>query len=156
MNTSASRPLLILLVLATFGILVGAGGFTFVYAKGYSYLSNDPKACVNCHIMRDQYSGWQKSSHHTVAACNDCHVPHAVIPKYLTKMENGYAHSRAFTMQDFKEPIEMRPVSKAIVQANCLECHSSLVTNVAAHDDPPGQALDCLQCHSGVGHGPRK
>ena len=145
-----------MLVLTLFGILIGAGGYTFICAKGYSYLSNDPQACVNCHIMRDQYAGWQKSSHHTVAACNDCHVPHALVPKYLTKMENGYAHSRAFTMQDFKEPIEMRPVSKAILKENCLECHRALVGAITAHSEQPGQELDCLQCHSSVGHGSRK
>jgi cytochrome c nitrite reductase small subunit len=105
--------------------------------------------------MRDQYSGWQKASHHTVATCNDCHVPHALIPKYLTKMENGYAHSRAFTMQDFDEPIQMRPVSRAIVQENCNECHRQLVSDIAQHEAPAGQQLDCLHCHSGVGHGPR-
>jgi len=147
---------MLLLVLALAGVLAGAGGYTFIYAKGYSYLQNDPQACVNCHIMRDQYSGWQKSSHHTVAVCNDCHVPHALIPKYLTKMENGYAHSRAFTMQDFEEPIQMRPVSRAIVLENCNECHRQLVSNIAQHEAPAGQQLDCLHCHSSVGHGPRK
>ena len=31
------------------GIPAGIGGFTFVYAKGYSYLSTDPRTCLNCH-----------------------------------------------------------------------------------------------------------
>ena len=30
--------------LAAAGIAVGLGLFTFVYAKGWSYLTNDPKA----------------------------------------------------------------------------------------------------------------
>jgi cytochrome c nitrite reductase small subunit len=34
------------------GLAAGLGAFTFVYARGYSYLSNDPSACANCHIMR--------------------------------------------------------------------------------------------------------
>src|SRR5205823_3023502 len=63
------------------GTLLGTGAFTVRYAEGFSYLSNDPKACVNCHIMRDQYDGWQKASHHAVAspllnvarACQTCH-----------------------------------------------------------------------------------
>ena len=29
------------------GSLVGIGGYTFSYAKGYSYLTNDPRACAN-------------------------------------------------------------------------------------------------------------
>ena len=51
------------------GAVLGLGSFTFHYAEGGSYFSNDPRACVNCHIMRDAYDGWQKASHHAVAAC---------------------------------------------------------------------------------------
>src|SRR6516165_6995974 len=73
------------------------------YAEGFSYLSNDPKACVDCHIMREQYDGWQKASHHAVATCNDCHVPHETVPKYWVKAEDGFWHSKGFTHQDFPE-----------------------------------------------------
>ena len=68
----------ILAVLASLltGAFVGASGFTFVSAKGASYLTDDPAVCVNCHIMRDEYAGWQRSSHHTHATCNDSHLPH--------------------------------------------------------------------------------
>jgi len=31
------------------GIAAGLGVYTFVYAKGYSYITNDPAACANCH-----------------------------------------------------------------------------------------------------------
>ena len=157
----AAHPLLLAIIFALFGILIGTGGYTFIYAKGYSYLSNDPQACVNCHIMRGEYDGWQKASHHGAATCNDCHVPHALIPKYLTKAENGYAHSRAFTFQDFHEPIEMRDRSKQIVLDNCIECHKQMVSNLTASagtfsqngtDIHRGQ-VDCIQCHRGVGHG---
>jgi cytochrome c nitrite reductase small subunit len=57
------------------GVAAGIGGFTFIYAKGASYLTKDPAACINCHIMREQYDGWIKSSHRLVAACNDGHTP---------------------------------------------------------------------------------
>ena len=40
------------------GLLIGLGGFTFIYAKGASYLTNDPNACVNCHVMQEQFDGW--------------------------------------------------------------------------------------------------
>ena len=39
------------------GIPAGIGAFTFVDAKGYSYLSTDPRTCLNCHIMNPQYEG---------------------------------------------------------------------------------------------------
>src|SRR5262245_1209061 len=100
---------------ALVGALAGAGGFTFAIANGGSYLSNDPKACVTCHIMREQYDSWQKSSHHSVAVCNDCHVPHDFVGKYYTKAEHGLRHSWGFTFQDFHEPIQMKPSSKEVV-----------------------------------------
>jgi len=49
------------------GALLGVGGYTFWYGQGLSYVSNDPAACVNCHIMNEHYAGWQKASHHSVA-----------------------------------------------------------------------------------------
>jgi hypothetical protein len=75
------------------GLLAGMGGYTFVYARGYSYLTNDPAACANCHVMRDHFVAWTRSSHANVATCNDCHTPPGVIAKYATKAENGFWHS---------------------------------------------------------------
>jgi len=144
------------------GVLLGTGAYTVNYAEGFSYLSNDPKACVNCHIMREQYDGWQKASHHAVATCNDCHVPHEFIPKYLVKAENGFWHSKGFTLQDFPEPIRLRPVSSRILQANCLHCHRELVNDILRHvptgeHGPTGnEKTDCVHCHSAVGHGPQR
>ncbi len=33
------------------------GVFTFTYAEGFSCLSDDPRACANCHVMREVFSG---------------------------------------------------------------------------------------------------
>ena len=67
------------------GVLAGVGAYTFVYARGYAYLQNDPRACANCHVMQEQYDGWLHSSHRNVATCNDCHTPHDFLGKYMTK-----------------------------------------------------------------------
>ena len=77
------------LVAATLGVFVGTGVVTFQHAEGLSYLSTDPRACVNCHIMRSQYDSWQKASHHNWARCVDCHLPHDFVPKYIAKARNG-------------------------------------------------------------------
>ncbi len=138
------------------GVLLGTGAFTVHYAEGFSYLSNDPKACVNCHIMREQYDGWQKASHHAVATCNDCHVPHALIPKYLVKAENGFWHSKGFTLQDFHEPILLRPVSSKILQTNCTQCHHDLVNDILGHGSTGNEKTNCVHCHAAVGHGPQR
>lgn len=137
------------------GIFIGVTGWTFRYAEGHSYLSNDPKACVNCHIMRDQFEGWSKAPHHAVATCNDCHVPKNFFGKYYTKMEHGYRHSKGFTFQDFHEPIQIKASSRRIVQHNCVRCHESLVSQIE-HGRATGEAADCIACHRSVAHGPTR
>jgi cytochrome c nitrite reductase small subunit len=142
-----------ILLAALVGILVGAGGFTFVQARGWSYLSNDPKTCVNCHIMRDEYDSWQKSSHHAVAVCNDCHVPQDLLGKYWTKAEHGLRHSWGFTFQNFHEPIQIKESSRAAVQENCLRCHGALVSDIVRHSAVERDANNSMRCHDSVGHG---
>jgi cytochrome c nitrite reductase small subunit len=134
------------------GVLVGLAWFTFGYGEGWSYFSTDPRACVNCHIMRPEYDSWQHSSHHAVAKCVDCHLPHALLPKYLAKADNGFRHSWAFTFEDFHEPIQMHPRSRRILQHNCLECHRTTVHEMLAGRDET-EAPSCVRCHAGVGHG---
>ena len=138
------------------GVALGAGAFTVRYAEGLSYLSTDPRSCVNCHIMREQYDGWQKASHHAVATCNDCHVPHEIIPKYLIKAEDGFWHSKGFTLQDFPEPIRLRPVSLRILETNCVHCHHDLVNDILGHSSTGSETTDCVRCHAAVGHGPQR
>ncbi|CAG0963689.1 cytochrome c nitrite reductase small subunit [Phycisphaerales bacterium] len=138
------------------GVPLGLGAFAFDYAEGSSYLSNDPRACVNCHIMRDQYDAWQKSPHHANATCNDCHVPQDLVGKYATKMDHGYRHSKGFTFQDFHEPIRITPGSLRVVENNCVRCHGALVSEIVGHGLPEGDLLSCVKCHGGIGHGPRR
>ena len=135
------------------GLLAGIGGFTFLYAEGLSYMSDNPEVCANCHIMQPQYDSWQKASHHTVATCVDCHLPHGFIRKYLAKAENGYHHSRAFTFQDFHEPIMIQAKASRILQENCLQCHGALVHRQIARAGDPTDEVRCVHCHSSVGHG---
>lgn len=139
------------------GLLAGAAGFTFWYADGAAYLSNDPRVCVNCHVMQDEYDGWQHSSHHAVATCNDCHVPQdSFLAKWFVKGENGFWHSTRFTLQDFHEPIRIRPKNRDVLNENCHRCHGDFTSALAeGHDTAPGD-LGCIRCHAGVGHGTRR
>ena len=135
------------------GVFVGTGAFTFRYAEGLSYFSTDPKACMNCHIMTPQYESWQKSSHHHVAGCVDCHLPHTFIAKYIAKAENGYHHSKGFSLQDFHEPIMIKGKNKQILQHNCVDCHSDMTHEMFKRDVSDPDAVSCIHCHASVGHG---
>lgn len=164
---SGKRRLLFLSVLASVlvGVFVGSGVFTFFTAHGASYLSNDPSVCVNCHVMREEFDGWQHGSHHAVAVCNDCHLPHDnVIHKLFVKASNGYHHSKAFTLMDFPQPIRIKPSNAQVLESNCLRCHEALVDEITAHGtlgvptDPTQKAdlYGCVRCHQEVGHGPTR
>lgn len=135
------------------GLLLGVGGYTLLYAEGLSYMSDDPKVCVNCHIMQPQYDSWQKASHHAVAVCVDCHLPHGFFGKYFAKGENGYHHSVAFTLQNFHEPIMIKEKSSRILEGNCLHCHGSLVHEQIVRASNESDEVRCVHCHRSVGHG---
>lgn len=149
-SNSGFLPLLSIIMM---GVVLGLGLFTFQYGEGLSYFSADPSACVNCHIMQPQFDSWQKASHHTVATCVECHLPHDFVPKWLAKAENGYLHSKAFTFQDFHEPIFIRERNKRILQDNCLQCHGDLVHGISGRNATYPEIVSCIHCHSSVGHG---
>lgn len=133
------------------GVLGGIGAFTFGYGKGASYLSNDPAACVNCHVMQGHFDSWQNSSHRHVAVCNDCHLPHDPIGKWITKADNGFFHSLAFTLENFHEPIQIKPRNSRVAQGACLSCHEDFVHQLLPAE-AGGEMHSCVHCHSGVGH----
>ncbi len=147
-SPSVRRPALAIAVLV--GVASGVGLFTFRYAEGLSYFSTDPTACANCHIMNDS---WTKGPHHGAAGCVDCHLPHTLVAKYLAKAENGYHHSKAFTLQDFHEPIMIKPKNAAILQEGCLHCHGGFVHDIVAGSKIDPDAVKCVHCHRRVGHG---
>ena len=153
-----------LVLCALLGIMLGSGAYTYSYGEGFSYLSNNPAACANCHIMRDNYDGWAKASHHAVATCNDCHTPHDLIGKYTVEAENGFRHSKAFTLQDFHDPLMIRPRNSRVLQESCVHCHQDLVAGILGHEQDQGGrqtrldggAAQCVRCHASVGHGPTR
>jgi cytochrome c nitrite reductase small subunit len=144
-----------LVLAALVGVVVGLGTFTFSYGEGLSYFSTDPRACNNCHVMNDHYASWQKAGHHQAAVCVDCHLPHEFIPKYIAKADNGYRHSMRFTFMDFHEPIQITPRNADILQANCLDCHQQFIQAIVAGSTTAEDAVSCVHCHRGVGHGAR-
>jgi cytochrome c nitrite reductase small subunit len=132
-------------------LALGVGLYTFLYARGYSYFTNDPAACANCHIMDEQYAGWTKSSHHAVAACNDCHTPPGFFGKYMTKASNGFWHSFAFTTGIYPDPLQIKERNREVTEAACRGCHADIVMDIDSRNEGAG-SLSCITCHRSVGH----
>jgi cytochrome c nitrite reductase small subunit len=144
---------------ASIGIAAGIGSYTFVYARGMSYFTDDPAACANCHVMTEQYDGWLQSSHRAVATCNDCHTPTGLLPKYYVKARNGFWHSFYFTFGGYSEPIQITAGNRRVTEQTCRGCHAAVVDAI----DGPAQVwrhrraaaaveTPCTTCHRSVGH----
>lgn len=149
---SISQKGVIYTVLAVLlGSVLGVGFFTFGYANGSSYMGNDPGTCANCHVMQETHDSYLKSSHSKVATCNDCHTRPGLIPKYLTKAENGFFHSLAFTTQRFPDEIRIKERNLKVTEGACLKCHEDMVDTLHV-TRPNDQQISCVACHRTVGH----
>lgn len=151
MPLRARTTTLVLLLAAVVGFVGTLGVGTVHYADGTAYLSDDPTACIQCHIMRDQFDSWVKSSHHGVATCNSCHVPKHPVMKWVSKADNGFFHSWAFTFRNHPDPIRIKPRNRRIAEANCVGCHEDL-THALVSNAPAGEGVSCLHCHKDAGH----
>jgi len=127
-----------------------------------SYLSSDPKVCINCHTMITHYATWQHSSHRDRATCVDCHLPRdSFVNKMLAKARDGYHHSVAMTFKTYGNNLRISSNAAKRIQDNCISCHretisqmqvnSALYQNVA--DKTVQMGRRCWDCHRGLPHG---
>ena len=141
------------------GIFFGLGVYAFYLSKAWSYLGNDPKACVNCHVMNPQYANWAHNSHGRITTCNDCHVPHDnVFAKYLFKATDGLSHAYKFTFRLERQNIIMAKGTRPLVEKNCIRCHEKVVGKEFMKSVQPNYKNDltqryCLDCHRETPHG---
>jgi cytochrome c nitrite reductase small subunit len=141
------------------GAMIGLFFYLLYISNAISYLSDDPKTCVNCHIMAPEYATWSHSSHRLSAHCNDCHVPHNnVLNKYYFKAKDGMRHAYMFTLRLEPQSIFIKEEGKHVVQQNCIRCHSNLVHDAKMlaitstyHDS--FNERQCWECHRETPHG---
>jgi len=140
-------------------VIIGLGLFMAKESEVVSYMSDDPQACVNCHVMTPVYNSWMHSSHREWTNCNDCHVPHNnVFNKYFFKAKDGLYHASVFTLRMEPEVMFMREESANVVQNNCIRCHVQQVTQtkyegyIANHKENRTNRK-CWSCHQEVPHG---
>lgn len=146
-------------VVIILGIFLGLVATAFHISNASSYLSDNPRACINCHLMYPQYATWQHSSHREHATCNDCHVPHDnFIRKYYFKASDGRRHATVFTLRMEPQVIRINEAGKQVVQENCIRCHINQINSVTAmqvtgKNYKEGKGHLCWDCHREVPHG---
>jgi len=140
-------------------LIVGIASLLLVIAVGLyvtdftAYLGNNPATCNNCHVMDAVYESWYHAGHKSWANCNDCHTPHAFIPKYIVKAQSGYHHVTAFIFGDIPLAIRAKDSSREVVQENCVRCHAETVA--AMLEGASEFDRYCFDCHRSVAHGER-
>lgn len=146
-------------VLIILGVILGMCAYLFYVSRAWSYLSDKPSTCTNCHIMAPQYATWAHSSHRETANCNDCHVPHNnVFNKYYFKAKDGLRHATIFTLRAEPQVIFIKDAGKDVVQNNCLRCHSNLLSsfhegNLHTNFYIQKKQRNCWECHRETPHG---
>ena len=115
--------------------VVAGGGLYFLYLlRAHTYLTDEPSACVNCHIMSPYYATWMHSSHSRNATCNDCHVPHEnFVKKWTFKGMDGVKHVAAFLTSSEPQVIQAHPASSQVIMNNCIRCHEQLNRQAGNH-----------------------
>ncbi|WP_172914206.1 cytochrome c nitrite reductase small subunit [Capnocytophaga canis] len=145
--------------LIVIGAMFGLGFYALYLSRATSYMSDDPKACINCHVMTPHYMTWNKSSHREVASCNDCHVPQDnMFSKYYFKAKDGLWHSYVFTTRNEPEVIRAKDASVEVIHQNCVRCHIDQVTDAKLESDVANHIHSrtdrlCWECHREVPHG---
>lgn len=141
------------------GITAGLICFLIYESNFFSYLSEKPKTCMNCHIMGPQYATWDHSSHREVTTCNKCHVPtDNPIRTYSFKAKDGMRHATIFTLRREPQAIIIKPEGSEVVQENCIRCHKELFHRLKVMKDNPiaehnNQVRKCWFCHRSTPHG---
>ena len=149
--------------IATCCVVVVIGMFFYVVneSKMLSYLSSDPKVCINCHTMNTHYATWQHSSHREKASCVDCHLPRdSFVNKMIAKTRDGYNHSVAMTFGTYGYNLRSSENALKRIQANCISCHTEIVSQMQENselytisDSPVPMGRVCWDCHRNVPHG---
>ena len=142
------------------GTIVGGGLFFLYMLRAHTYLTDEPSACVNCHIMSPYYATWMHSSHSINATCNDCHVPHEnFVKKWTFKGMDGMKHVAAFLTSSEPQVIQAHPASSQVIMNNCIRCHQQLNTEFVETGridymmSEVGKGKACWDCHREVPHG---
>jgi len=139
------------------GSAFGLGLLFLVLFNAPSYLTDDPKVCINCHVMVPEYASWERGSHREVAHCVDCHIPHENFArKWAFKGASGAKDTFVFLTRGEDQVITLTNTSKRIIQDNCLRCHERQtghlgLFNAMGLDGSSGRW--CADCHRETAHG---
>ncbi len=108
--------------------------------------SESPGFCASCHVMENEYSAFMHSGAHRRNRCVDCHLPgDNVAWHYIWKSIDGMKDVLFFYSGHVPERITLSEHGAKVVKANCIRCHSELVSQMDT-------SRNCWSCHRRITH----
>ena len=108
--------------------------------------SESPDFCAGCHVMESEYTAFMHSGAHRRKKCVDCHLPDDnVALHYVWKSIDGMKDVLFFYSGHVPEHITLSAHGAKVVKANCIRCHSELVSQM-------NTSRNCWSCHRRITH----
>ena len=108
--------------------------------------SETPDFCASCHVMESEYTNFMHSGAHRRKKCVDCHLPHDNLAlHYVWKSIDGMKDVLFFYSGHVPERITLSAHGAKVVKANCIRCHSQLVSQMDT-------SQNCWHCHRRITH----
>lgn len=108
--------------------------------------SESPGFCASCHVMESEHSAFMHSGAHRRIRCVDCHLPgDNVALHYIWKSIDGMKDVLFFYSGHVPERITLSQHGAMVVKANCIRCHSELVSHMDT-------SRNCWSCHRRITH----
>lgn len=108
--------------------------------------SESPDFCASCHVMEKEYTAFMHGGAHRRNKCVDCHLPNDnAALHYVWKSIDGMKDVLFFHSGHVPERITLSAHGAKVVKANCIRCHSQLVSQM-------NTSRNCWSCHRRITH----
>lgn len=125
-------------------LLVGL--FLALGPPGLLAKSESVSFCAACHVMEGQHTAFLHSGAHRRNKCVDCHLPNDhPVSHYVWKSIDGMKDVVFFYSGRVPERIELSGHGARALQANCVRCHETLVSQITV-------SRNCWECHRRITH----
>ncbi len=129
--------------------LIFSGMALFLFLVSLTITSH-PKFCASCHLIKEEYESWKKSTHSKVT-CLSCHNEPGAL-SYLIGKVKGAGNFLAYIVRNFKKPVAY------VSNSSCLSCHKKILSKMTvskvriSHQEIIKAGASCVDCHKCLVH----
>ncbi len=115
-------------------------------------LSSQSSFCPTCHLIKEDYLSWKKSSHSQIS-CISCHHQRGYF-SYLTFQLKKIKNLSSFLFNSYQKPLTTK-----VLNESCLSCHPAIIEISkesgkikVSHKEFTNAGYLCTDCHSASFH----